>query len=66
MDPHEDLPSPTAIQNLHNEDPKSKQCATTANQPINTNENITLLNKVTALSTTKNKIQKPISNLVTL
>ena len=53
MDPPEDLPSPTAIQHPHDEDPTSKPCAKTTNQPTNTNENIALFNKVTSPSTKK-------------
>ena len=53
MDPPEDLPSPIAIQFFYDEDPKSKLCATTTNQPTNTNENIALFNKITSPSTKK-------------
>ena len=66
MDSPEYLPPPTAIQNYHDEDPKSKPCATTTNHFNNSNEKIALVNKVTASTPTKNNPQKQIYILVTL
>ena len=66
MDSPEDLPPPTATQNQYDENPKSKPCATTTNHSNKSNENIALVNKVTASTPTKNNHQKQIYNLVTL
>ena len=51
-------PHPTAIQNHHDNHPKSKPCDTNTNNSNNPNENIGLVTKTTATNPTKNNPQK--------
>ena len=66
MDLLDDLPSPTATQILHDDTQKSTPFAETTTTSNHTNENIALFKKVTAPTTTKNKQQSSISDLVML
>ena len=66
MDLLDDPPSPTATQILHDDTQKSKPFAETTTTSNHTNENIALFKKVTAPTTTKNKQQSSISDLVML
>ena len=59
-------PPTTATQILHDEPQKSKPNAETTKPSNHTNENIASSKKVTASTTTKNKKQSSISDLVTL
>ena len=65
MDLLDDPPPATATQILHDEPQKSKPNAETTKSSNHTNENITSSQKVTASTTTKNKKQSSISDLVT-
>ena len=66
MDLLDDPPPATATQILHDEPQKSKPNAETTKPSIHTNENIASSKKVTASTTTKNKTQSSISDLVML
>ena len=57
MNSPENHPHPIAIENYHDEHPKSKQCATKTNNSNNFNENIALVTKATASNQTKNNQQ---------
>ena len=56
MDSPEIPPHPTAIQNHHDNHPKSKPCDTNTNNSNNPNENIVLVTETKATNPTKNKL----------
>ena len=66
MDLLEETPPATATQIFHDETQKSKPNAETIKTSNNTNENIASSKKVIASTSSKNKKQKSISDLVTL
>ena len=66
MDLLDDPPPATATQILHDEPQKSKSNAETTKPSNHTNENIASSKKVTTSTTTKNKTQSSISDLVML
>ena len=66
MDLLEEPPPATATQILHDETQKSKPNAETIKTSNNTNENTASSKKVTASTSSKNKKQKSISDLVML
>ena len=66
MDLLDDPPPPTATQLIHDETQKSKPNAETIKTSNNTKENIGSSKKVTASTSSKNKKQKSISDLVML
>ena len=66
MDLLDEPPPATATQILHDETQKSKPNAETIKTSNNTNENIASSKKVIASTSSKNKKQKSISDLVTL
>ena len=65
MDSPETSPPPAAIQNRHDDNPKSKPCATNTNNPNNPTKIISLVTKTAATNPTKNNPHKQISNQVT-
>ena len=66
MDLLDDPPPATATQILHDEPQNLKPIAETTKPSNHTNENIALFKEYTASTTTKNKTQSSISDLVML